>query len=305
MVYAIKLLLAVLLLCAAAVPQLRKPFAGLFTSREYTRTWWLIVGSALVCFLAGKPLFVIAGVAVVALIATTFFGSDPKGRLAAFWLLILLFPPVNLSLEGFAGINRFIALSPPRVLSLLLLVPTALALAGDSRVKIPPAMRWLDVLVLSFPLLRLVTAAPSTELTVTIRSMVELIIDVLLPYYVTTRGIRSAADLKFVSARMGLGLAYLALVGLLESVLRKNVYSELQGVYGIQWQPQPRPDAWTVPARAGHHAPAHHHGVRHDLRPGSVGLAPRSGSDAGAARGGRSRWCFCWLCLPPGHEARC
>jgi O-antigen ligase len=68
-----------------------------------------------------------------------------------------------------------------------------------------------------------------------VRDFVELMLDVLLPYYVTTRGIRSATDLKFVTSRMALGFAWLAMVALLETVLRKNVYTELEFIYGVRW----------------------------------------------------------------------
>lgn len=236
MVYAIKLFLAICLLILIAAPFLRKPFSGLVSKTEYWRIWFVILGSAAVSFLSIQPLIFIVGVAAGAIITTRLFGSDVKGRLASFWLLLLLFPPVTYSPEGIAGINRLIALNHHRVLVLVLLVPAALSLLGNRRITTPRSLRWMDVLVMSYPILQLVTQAPGSTLTVTLRSAVEMFLDLVLPYYVTTRGIRSASDLKFVMAPMAIGFTFLAAVGLMESVLRKNVYSELEFIYGVRWQ---------------------------------------------------------------------
>lgn len=235
MVYAIKLFLAVCLLIAVAAPFLRKPFSGLLSKKDYWRVWLVILGSACVSFLSLKPYVFVAGVAIGALIAGNLFGTDVRGRLAAYWLLLLLFPAVTMSTDGLAGFNRVLDLNHARVLALILLVPAAVSLAGNRQVKVPTAMRLTDVLVVSFPLLRLVTAAPTSSLTVIVRMMVEIFLDLLLPYYVTTRGLRSASDLKFVGSRMALGFAFMAMVALMESVLRKNVYTELEFIYGTRW----------------------------------------------------------------------
>jgi O-Antigen ligase len=235
LVYAIKLFLAVCLLIAVAAPLLRKPFTGLMSRKDYWRVWLVILGSACVSFLSLKPYVFVAGVAVGAIITSSFFGTDVRGRLASYWLLLLLFPPVALSTDGLAGFNRVLDLNHPRVLTLILLLPAAFSLAGNRQIRVPPAMRWTDLLVVSFPVLRLITAAPTSSLTVIVRMVVEIVLDLVLPYYVTTRGLRSASDLKFVGSRMALGFAFMAVVGLMESVLRKNVYTELEFIYGTRW----------------------------------------------------------------------
>jgi hypothetical protein len=236
LVYAIKLFLAVCLLTLIAAPLLRKPFSGLVSKTEYWRIWFVILGSAAVSFLSLQPLIFVVGVVAGAVITARLFGGGVKGRLAAFWLLLLLFPPVTYSPDGFAGINHLIVFNHHRVLALVLLVPAALSLLGDRRLETPRSVRWMDVLVMSYPILQLVTQAPGSTLTVTLRSAVEMFLDLVLPYYVTTRGIRSASDLKFVMAPMAIGFTFLAVVGLMESVLRKNVYSELEFIYGVRWQ---------------------------------------------------------------------
>ncbi len=236
MIYAIKLFLAVLILNAMLAPLLRRAFDGLMTRREYWRTWIVLLGAAIVSFLSLKPVIFTIGVAVVGMLATSMFGSDAKGRLATFWLLLLVFPSVTLSTEGVGGINRLIELNHTRVISLIVLLPAALSLMGDRKLKIRSEMRWMDLFVMAYPIMKMVGSFQSSSVSNLLRTAVELLLDVLLPYYVTTRGLRTAADLKFVSVRAALGFVFLAIVGLLESVLRKNVYSELQFIYGVQWQ---------------------------------------------------------------------
>lgn len=236
MAYAIKLFLVVLVLCAVAMPLLRKPFAGLLSPRDYKRAWLVIFGAAVVSFLSGKPIFFVMGVAIIAIVATSLFGTGAKGRLAAFWMMILLFPPISVSPDGFGGINAFLDLDAERILVLVLLLPAAISLLGKPQARVPSTLRAMDFLVMAYPMLRIVAALPSSTMTTSLRSIVVLLIDVVLPYYVTTRGIRSADELKFVASRMALGCVYMACVALLESVVHRNLYSELQSVYGLRWQ---------------------------------------------------------------------
>jgi hypothetical protein len=236
LVYAIKLLFAVLLLSAVFAPFLRGAMRGLIGDKDYWRVWTIVVLSAVVSFLSLKPLFFMVGVVAVGLVAGSLFGGGTRARLAAYWLLFILFPPITLSAEGVAGINRIIDLNHHRVLALVLLVPAMFELMGNKQVRATRATRWTDLLVLAYPLMVVVTAIPMNSTTATARSLMELVLDLWLPYYVTSRAIRSAADLKFLAVRFSIGLAFLAAVGLMESVLRKNVYSELQFIVGVVWQ---------------------------------------------------------------------
>jgi O-antigen ligase len=65
---------------------------------------------------------------------------------------------------------------------------------------------------------------------------VESSLDVLLPYYVFSRGIRNEVDFRFVLTHLVLGLALAGCVGFAEFFLHRLLYSELQYVYGFKWQ---------------------------------------------------------------------
>lgn len=236
MVYAIKLLFAVLLLSAVFAPFLRGAMRGLIGDKDYWRVWMIIVATAVVSFLSIKPVVFMFCVALVSMAAPGMLGGGPLGRLTAWWLLYILFPPIVLSAEGVAGINRIIELNAHRVASMVVLVPAAFGLLGNKQVRATRMTRWTDLFILAYPTMVIITAIPITTTTSTARSVVELILDLWLPYWVTTRAIRSADDLKHVAVRLVIGMAFLAAVGLMESVLRKNVYSELQFIVGVIWQ---------------------------------------------------------------------
>ena len=163
-------------------------------------------------------------------------GRGAVGKIAVFLLLIIALPPIRLNIGGFGGINYLISLSHVRILSLVLMVPAAIELAGVKRS--PPVNRFfpVDVLVVGYQLLRVGLQFPGSTVTTDARMLVEASLDVVLPYFVVTRGLRSMADLRFVAAHLFLGLAFCAAVAVGEFVSQHNLYSGLQSVYEIQWQ---------------------------------------------------------------------
>jgi hypothetical protein len=236
LVYAIKLLFAVLLLSAVFAPFLRGAMRGLIGDKDYWRVWMIIVATAVASFLSMRPPVFMVLVALIGLFSPRLLGGGTLGRLTAWWLLYVLFPPISVSAEGVPGINRIIELMAHRVLSLVVLVPAVFELLGNKQVRPNRMTRWTDLAFIAYPTMLILTAIPISSGTNVARSVVETTLDLLLPYWVTTRAIRSAADLKHLCVRLAIGLAFLAAVGLMESALRKNVYSELQFIVGVIWQ---------------------------------------------------------------------
>ncbi|HEX7637312.1 MAG TPA: O-antigen ligase family protein [Burkholderiaceae bacterium] len=236
MVYAIKLLFAVLLLCAVVSPLLRRPFRGLIDDKDYWRCWIVIAGTAIVSFGSMKQVVFVVLVGIGAIIGANLLGRDTRARVTSYWMMVMLYPPISLALGGVAGINRITDLNALRVLAIVLLVPVAVRLMADKHLKVPGAMRLLDLLFISYPLMRLLMVAPYVATTVTVRTFVEILLDIWLPYYCTSRALRNADDVRFMVSRFCLALAWLASVGVMEALLRRNVYSELEFIVGPVWQ---------------------------------------------------------------------
>lgn len=236
MIYAIKLLIPTLLVCGLAFLVLRASFATLLTSAEYLRAWVVLTGTTIVAYLSHTPMIYVIALGVAAQFAQSFLGGGVRGKLAAYLLMIMVIPPLFWQLGGLGDINYVLSLNGPRILGVVLLVGPALNLLGDSKYKRERWVVLLDVAVLAYQVLRIALMAPHLTTTGILRMTVESSLDVLLPYYVFSRALRNEADLRFILTHLVLGLALAGCVGFAEFFLRRDLYSELQYVYGIKWQ---------------------------------------------------------------------
>jgi O-antigen ligase len=121
-------------------------------------------------------------------------------------------------------------------LSLLLLGWAALEI-----MSLKPAPRtvkffWIDLLVVGYQALRWALVVPHSNTTTLARLAVESFLDILLPYFVVSRGVRSMADLRLVGGHLLIGITFAAVVGVAETLLQHNLYSGLQTMYGVRWQ---------------------------------------------------------------------
>lgn len=236
MIYAIKLLIPTLLVCGLAFLILRSSFATLLTRAEYQRAWVVLGGTTIVAYLSHTPMIYVIALGVVAQLAQSFLGGGIRGKLSAYMLMIMIIPPLFWQLGGLGDINYVLALNGPRILAIVLLAGPALKFLGDSKYKRERWVMLLDLAVFAYQILRIALMAPHLTTTGILRMVVESSLDVLLPYYVFSRGLRNDRDFRFVLTHLVMGLALAGCVGFAEFFLRRNLYSELQYVYGIKWQ---------------------------------------------------------------------
>ena len=234
--YAIKLLLPTLFVCGLAWLVLRASFAPLLSKLEYQRAWVVLIATTMVVYLGLTPMMFSIGVGLMALLAQSFLGGGIRGKLAAFMLMIMILPPLTWQVGGVGDINYLLALTGPRILALVLLTGPALKLLGDKTYKRERWVLLLDVVVIAYQILKIALLAPHTTTTGMLRLLMESMLDVLLPYYVASRAIRTEADLRFLLTHLVLGLILAASVGFTEFFIHRNLYSELQYVYGYKWQ---------------------------------------------------------------------
>ena len=236
MVYAIKLLLPTLFVCALGFLVWRASFATLLSKIEYQRAWIVLFATTFVAYLGQTPMLFVIGAGLMAMFAQAYLGGEIRGKLAAYMLMIVALPPLAWQVGGVADINYLLALPGSRMLSLVLLSGPALTLMADRNYKRERWVLLMDFLVLAYQCLKLTLIAPHIANTALLRMVVENLLDVLLPYYVFSRGIRTERDLRFILSHLALGLALAASIGFAEFALRRNLYSELQYVYGYKWQ---------------------------------------------------------------------
>jgi O-antigen ligase len=235
-IYAIKLLLPTLVVIALAWLVLRASFATLLSAVEYQRAGAVLILTTIIAFLGHTPMLFSVSIGVMALVAQSMLGGGIRGKIAAFMLMIMVLPPITWQVGGVGDINYLLALTGPRILALVLLTGPALTLLGDGTYKRQGWVLGLDITVLAYQVLKICLMAPHVSSSGILRMIVESGVDILLPYYVVSRGVRTEADLRFHLTHLVLGLAVMASVGFAEFAVRRNLYSELQYVYGYKWQ---------------------------------------------------------------------
>ncbi len=236
MVYAIKLLLIVLIVGSAVAFALRPVFANLFTPVQYKRAWLCVLLVTVPTFLSVRPELFCITIALSTAIAARYLGKGDLGNVNAFLLFLLVLPPVSYTLGGLDGLNYLLRLDPIRLMSLVLLTPSAVRLLFRRRARNEPAMRAVDFAIFLYQLWNIALVARYAGLTTILRTVVESSCDVLIPYYVITRALRTPADLRNAGAYLAIGAVVMGSVACAESLIQHNVYAGLQWVYGVRWE---------------------------------------------------------------------
>ena len=236
MVYAIKLLLFVLFAAGAAAVVLRPAFASLFTPVQYKRAWaWLFVVT-LISFLSLRADLYVFFLAIAAMVAPRYLGDGDAGKVNTFMLFLLPLPPIAYTLGGLEGLNYILRLEHVRVMSIVLLTLPAFRLMLRQRRRDEPSMRLVDLAVIAIQVWNIFLIARYANLTILVRTLVESFCDVLIPYYVITRTLRTSAQLRSAASYLMLGCVFLACVACVESAVQRNLYGGLQWVYGVRWE---------------------------------------------------------------------
>ena len=218
--------------------------------RDFRIRAGLWIALTLALFLAQNFwLFVL--IVVVALLVVGRRDSSPLGL---YFFLLLLAPPVPAQIPGIGGINYFLSLDYLRLLSLVILLPHAVALARDPLV--PRLFRLpADKYLIGYLILQLAIQSTTTTTTDAIRGAVSIAIDVFLPYYAFSRGLFDREKLRDAFAAFVAACSVLALIALFETLKGWLLYSSLPNFLGLTWSMGSymlRNDTLRATASAGH-----------------------------------------------------
>jgi len=236
MIYSLKLLCALFVFAGIGAYAFRRAFAELMSADDYRRAWTGIAVATCAVFLAKFPLLLSAATVLIAVVMAGNMRSGVVGNLSVYALLLFVFPPIEYSLGGLGDIGYVTSFSHFRVLTLALLVVPAFTLMFGRGERKRGGFFWVDLAIVSYQVLRLILLSPSSTTTTLLRTALMSFLDVLIPYYVVTRGIRTLAELRFILAHLAIGLAFVACAGVLEIALQRNIYTALQEFYGVTWQ---------------------------------------------------------------------
>lgn len=236
MVYQLKLLFAVAILSLLTAFIAWPAFRSQLSKTQYRTAWKIVALAVLVSFLSRFTWIYFTGVAVTAFAAYKMIGGDLRARVCAFLMLIMLFPPVTQSLGGVGDINHLFILDHVRTLSLVLLMPAAFQLFMRRRTDKDRPFLSVDVFLLAYKTLELILMFRNISATAGVRYVFEAFTMVLLPYYVTTRSLRSVADVKMAATYLMIGFVFMAGIGFGESATQHSMYAPLAYIYDVKWQ---------------------------------------------------------------------
>ncbi len=226
----LRALIVILFLASVVFLLARRPACDLIPLRDFKRRrnlWFLLT---LLAFFSHSFWLYLGAGAVILYIA----GRREHNPMALFYLLLFLIPPASLQVPGFGLVNYLVEIDHIRLLSVCVLLPAALALRrqGDT---LRFGRTWPDRLLAAGLLLMSVLYLRETTLTDTLRQTLYLFIDVLLPYYVASRGLRQISDFKDTLLAFVLASFLLALIGVAEYVRHWLLYSALVDAMGVPW----------------------------------------------------------------------
>jgi len=226
----LRALVVILFVASVVFFMARRPATDLIPLTDFKRRRNLWFALTLVAFVA-HSFWLYAGAATVILLVARRREHNP---LALFFLLLFLIPPATTEIPGFGVVNYLFDINHQRVLTLCVLLPAALALRKQSGCirfgRLLPDKLLLASLVLTSAL-----ALRETTVTDTLRQVLSLYIDVFLPYYVASRGLRELNDFKDALLAFVLVGFLLALLGVAEYVRHWLLYNALLDALGLQW----------------------------------------------------------------------
>lgn len=226
----LRALIVIVILATAVFSLASRTATQLIPARDFKRRRNLWFTLTLLAFLA-HSFWLYAAAATFCLLLTR---RQEHAPLALFFLLLFVMPPATMQIPGFGLINYLIEFNHTRLLALAILLPAFFVLRrqpGVTRFGRP----WPDRLLLAYLFLVALLHLRGTTLTDTFRQTFYLFIDVFLPYYVASRGLRQLQDFRDTLLAFTLAAMVLALIGLFEYARHWLLYRALLGALDIDW----------------------------------------------------------------------
>lgn len=218
MVTQLKALVLVLIFTGAGFFFFQRPFAAILGAPTVTR-WrnlWIAVTIALF-LIPNFWLFVLA----MTLIIIAMMRNDPL-KPAIYFLLLFSVPAFGDAIPGFAGINKFIMVTPMTVLNLVILFP--LLLSATAMKKPGPGGGGSDLFFYLYAGLIITLSVRAPTFTHMLRSAIESAIFLAPIYLVFSRAPKTLDDIRTISAAFTLSALLLAIVCIPEFFRNWHLY---------------------------------------------------------------------------------
>lgn len=159
-----------------------------------------------------------------------------SNKIALFFFLVLALPQINVEIPGFAGIRYLLAIDYVKILTAVVLVPVCIQARRQAIANAAKGF-WPDKILAAYIVLNLVLQAQNDIATNIIRSAVNWIIDVVVPYYAISRSLKDLKSFRDVLMSFVVAAMLSSLVGIFEFVFRWILYSSAGQALGVEWDP--------------------------------------------------------------------
>ncbi len=151
--------------------------------------------------------------------------TKQQNKMALFFILLFVIPPLEIQVPGFGLVNYLFGLNHPRFIILLILLPAALAISQNNNFKFTKI--WADKFLLTYILLIVGLRLRDTTVTDTLRQMFYGFTDIFLPYFVASRAIKNLVQMKTVLYAFVTSAIIIALIAIFESGKQWLLYNPL------------------------------------------------------------------------------
>jgi len=216
------------------------------TFNRWRNVWFAVL---LIAFVANNFWIYIILSSVLILIIT----KPEQNKVALFFILLFVIPPLEEDIPGFGLVNYLLSLSHPRFITLIILLPAAILISRQNDFKF--GKTGADKFLLLYMVLTAFLAYRDTTFTDTLRICFYTFIDIFLPYYVVSRGVKDLPQMKTVLFAFVTSAFVLALIGIFESSKQWLLFNSLDnalGISGTASQYLGRGDSIRVMATLGH-----------------------------------------------------
>ena len=190
------------------------------------RNLWIAI--TILAFVSRNFWVYIAGTALL----LAFGARRETNPLAMFLALLMVVPAFSEVIPGFGGIRQIMSLNHVRLLSIMLLLPAYLVIRRQPGV-LPFGRTMADKCLLAYLAMQLLLQMPIVSLTASARLTIYSFIDVFLPYYVASRGLRDLQGYRDALMAAVLAVVLMTPVALFEYFRHWLLYSTLADSMGV------------------------------------------------------------------------
>lgn len=215
LVYVLVLATPALFICQ----KIAVPFIDEDEFRRWRNCW---IGTTVAVFLSTSFLTF----AAIMLLMSIYIHRCAKNPLYFFIILLFAAPCVRVDF-GIPGVfNKIVELNSARLLSLLILLPIAVNLWTKAKMhtSTKPFLGFFDLCVGSFFIIMAALSARLGDTNEVLRAIVQLFLDIVLPYFVFSRAIRSTKEVNSALLAFVVAAMPLAAIGFFEMWKHWRVY---------------------------------------------------------------------------------